>query len=192
MADELALPNLPLAPTDQPFLSNPRTQKRVRLHSTSPPISSDPPFFSSDDDPSAENYLGANGRQKRKFRGPWYNQEPEDSGERKPKRTFQRQCDSAVWLGSDSTEDEDDAEFSSHVHTPDLFNPKYAMIPRVGKVNRREVQLAKPPPSPEELAEEEIALCLETGREEIDLSYVHCVPSLAFKRGSNCSTDSAD
>jgi len=174
MADEPALPNLPLALNDELFLSNPGPQKRVRLHNASPPISSDPPFFSSDDDPSAENYLGANGRQKRKFRGPWYNQEPDDSSERKPKRTLQRQFDSGIWLGGDSTEDEDDAEFSSHVHTPDAFNLRQTTIPQFREINRCEPQTAKPPPSPEEMAEREIALCLEAGREEIDLSYVHC------------------
>lgn len=170
MADEPVLPNLPLAPTEKPLHNDPRPQKRVRLHSTSPPISSDPPFFSSDDDPSAENYSRANGRQKRKFRGPWYNQEPEDSGERKPKRTLQRQFDSAVWLGSDSTEDDDDAEFSTHVHTPDSFNEPPIVIPRVGKINRHVAQATRVDPTPEELAEKVIGLCLETGREDIDLS----------------------
>lgn len=170
MADEPALPNLPLAPTEEPFLNDSRPQKRVRHRSTSPPISSDPPFFSSDDDPSAENYSGANGRQKRKFRGPWYNQEPEDSGERKPKRTLQRQFDSAVWLGSDGTEDDDDAEFSAHVHTPDHFNEAPIVIPRVGEIIRRVTQTTRADPTPEELAEKEIGLCLETGREDIDLS----------------------
>lgn len=173
MTDEPALPNLPLAPTEEPFLNDPRPQNRDRLHSTSPPISSDPPFFSSDDDPAAENYSGANGRQKRKFRGPWYSQEPEDSGERKPKRTLQRQFDSAVWLGSDSTEDDDDAEFSTHVHIPDPFNEPPIVIPRVREINRRVAKTTKADPTPEELADKEIGLCLETGREDIDLSYVH-------------------
>ncbi len=170
MADEPVLPNLPLAPTDDSFVSNPRPQKRVRLHSTSPPISSDPPFFSSDDDPSAENYSGANRRQKRKFRGPWYDQELEDSGDRKPKRTLQRQFDSAVWLGSDSTEEDDDAEFSTHVHTPDPFNEPPIVIPRVGEISRRVAHRTRADPTPEELAEKEIGLCLEAGREDIDLS----------------------
>lgn len=170
MADEPVLPNLLLAPTKEPVLNDPRSQKRVRLHSTSPPISSDPPFFSSDDDPSAENYSVTDGRQKRKFRGPWYNQEPEDSSERKPKRTLQRQFDSAVWLGSDSTEDDDDAEFSTHVHTPDPFNEPAVVIPRVGRINRRVAQTTRADPTPEELAEKEIGLCLEAGREDIDLS----------------------
>jgi hypothetical protein len=192
MADEPTLPSLPLAPNDEQFLGDHRPQKRVRLHSTSPPISSDPPFFSSDDDPSAENYSGAKGRQKRKFRGPWYNQEPEDSGERKPKRTLQRQFDSAVWLGSDSTEDDDDAEFSTHVHTPDSFNQQQTVVPRVGEISRRVAKIERADPSPEELAEREIGLCLETGREEIDLSYVHWLPALALKRGANESKDFTD
>lgn len=175
MADESALPKLPLTPAEDLFLSNPRPEKRVRIHNSSPPISSDPPFFSSDDDPSAENYLGSNGRQKRKFRGPWYNQEPDNSDERKPKRTLQRKFDSGIWLGSDSTEDEDDAEFSSRVHTPDPFNQRQTLISRIGKISRREIQIAKPPLSPEEMAEDKIGLCLEAGREEIDLSYDHFI-----------------
>jgi hypothetical protein len=170
MADEPTLPNLPLALTDESFPDDLRPQKRVRLHSTSPPISSDPPFFSSDDDPSSENYTSANGRLKRKFRGPWYSQKPEDSGERKAKRTLQRQFDSAVWLGSDGTEDDEDAEFSIHIPPLDAIKTK-RVIPLLDGVNIRATGTPRLP-TPEEQADKEICSCLESGKEDIDLSYV--------------------
>lgn len=172
MSDEPTLPNLPLTLTYESFPEGSRPPKRVRLQSSSPPISSDPPFFSSDDDPSAENYSDDNRRQKRKFRGPWYNQKPEDSWEGRAKRTLQRQFDSAVWLGSDGVEDDGDAEFSTCVQLPDLLNQKQTIVPLIGGVNNRETQTARTDPSPEELAEREISACLEAGREDIDLSYV--------------------
>jgi hypothetical protein len=184
MADEPTLPNLPLALADESFLEGPRPQKRVRLHSTSPPISSDPPFFSSDDDPSAENYTGISGRQKRKFRGPWYSQKPEDSGERKAKRTLQRQFDSAVWLGSDSTEDDDDAEFSTHIPPLDAIKTK-GILQLLDGVSTRATETPWVP-TPEELADKEICSCLETGKEDIDLSYVNWALSM---RGANILSD---
>lgn len=180
MADEPTLPNLPLAVNYEPFPDSPRPQKRVRLHSTSPPISSDPPFFSSDDDPSAENYTGANGRLKRKFRGPWYSQKPEDSNERKARGTLQRQFDSAVWLGSDSTEEDDDAEFSTHIPPLDALNQQKRVLPLIGGINGRAADTPRVP-TPEELADKEICACLEAGKEDIDLSYVQWVLNLVMR-----------
>ncbi|KAL8896838.1 MAG: hypothetical protein Q9207_007512 [Kuettlingeria erythrocarpa] len=69
--------------------------------------SSDTPVFSSDDlPPSVENYFDH--RQKRQRRGPWW-QHADDEGFRvtrhKSRRTFKRNFDSGVWMGSDSSND---------------------------------------------------------------------------------------
>lgn len=177
MAEEPTLPSLSIriAPTDES-----RSQKRVKLRNTSsPPISSDPPFFSSDDDPSAENYSASHGRNKRKFRGPWYSQRPAESDDRKVKRTLQRQLDSGIWLGSDGTESDADAEFSSHVQLPDsvTHNQQFRST-RPAASQLRKALKSHGEPSPEELAEKEIELCLEAGKEDIDMSYVHWMYNL--------------
>ena len=104
-------PNLP----DLPRLI-PSTVKKKRNHEEYLASSSDGPLFSSDDLPasSAENYIEP--RVKRQHQRPWYeidegwNGCPIHSSMKKPrmKKPFQRNYDSAVWLGSDeSTENQD-------------------------------------------------------------------------------------
>ncbi len=166
MADEPSLPSLPLLTRKAPFPEE-RQQKRVKLHST-PPVSSDPPFFSSDDDPSAENYSTTSGRHKKRFRGPWYSQQPED---KRTKREFQRQFDSGVWLGSDSTEDDEDATFTDQAQSSIAGKDRLPLFTRLTSVNGSKTNTMSKEPSAEELAEKEIGLCLETGNENIDLSY---------------------
>lgn len=164
MADEPSLPRLAFEEITLPFTNNiPR--KRVRL--SSPPISSDPAIFSSDDDPSAENYTKE--RSKRKFRGPWFRQVPAmDAGshelqdgepQRRNKRRFERQFDSGVFLGSDGTDvDEgEDGTAAFNEATLPLRNPRHI---HAKVVNR----------SSEELAQDQIQKCLEDGDEIIDLS----------------------
>jgi len=159
MADELPLPRLAWDPSTESFTKNP-PRKRVRL--SSPPISSDPAIFSSDDDPSAENYTQE--RRKKKYRGPWFRQRPaspQESQEReshkKSKRTFERHFDSGVFMGSDGTDGGEELEDFE----------KTALLPLR---QSRATQSAKPLPSPEELAQGQIQLCLEEGNESIDLS----------------------
>ena len=165
MADELSLPKLAWNPTSESF-SNHRPRKRVRL--SSPPVSSDPVLFSSDDDPSAENYT--QGRRKQKYRGPWYRLQPasdQDSQEsqghenrKKSKRTFERQFDSGVWLGSDGTDVDEATEGLQSI------NETWNLPVRPSRV----AQTRDKPPSPEVLARGQIELCLEDGNETIDLS----------------------
>jgi hypothetical protein len=165
MAEDLPLPRLAWDPTRESFSKNP-PRKRARL--SSPPISSDPAIFSSDDDPSADNYTQE--RRKKKFRGPWYRQRPasdagsQDSHEHDPhkksKRRFERQFDSGVFMGSDGTDmDESMEEFESGT-TPLPLRQS------------RATQTARATPTPEELARGQIQRCLEDGDESIDLSYV--------------------
>ena len=166
MAEEPSLPRLAWDPITESFHNN-RPQKRVRL--SSPPMSSDPAIFSSDDDPSADNYTAE--RRKKKYRGPWYRQQPaSDSGSqdsqdrdnsKKSKRTLERQFDSGVFMGSDGTDvDEGMEEFESD---NEISSSKLPLR------QSRTTQTARPP-SAEELAQRQIADCLETGNENIDLS----------------------
>ncbi|KFZ14847.1 hypothetical protein V502_05873 [Pseudogymnoascus sp. VKM F-4520 (FW-2644)] len=172
MADEPSLPSLPrgLAPN---FYSNTgRPGKRARLSSA--PASSDPPLFSSDDDPSAENYSDPKRRQKMKYRGPWYKQEPDNSssnqGERKGKRTLERQFDSGVWLGSDSTDDDTDYDFLKGASVPSFLAKGLPMAMRPSPLRSRIIIPSTEYPSQEDLARRQIQQCLEEGNEDVDLS----------------------
>ena len=161
MAEELFLPRIAWATTSESFSTTAR--KRVRL--SSPPISSDPAIFSSDDDPSADNYTHE--RRKKKFRGPWYHQRPAseagsvDSHEpehKKGKRRFERQFDSGVFMGSDGT-DIDLEEFEDEPTALPLRQTRVTKASRAAS-------------TPEELARGLIQRCLEDGDESIDLLYV--------------------
>lgn len=161
MAEELSLPRIAWATTSESFSTTAR--KRVRL--SSPPISSDPAIFSSDDDPSADNYTQE--RRKKKFRGPWYHQRPAseagsvDSHEpehKKGKRRFERQFDSGVFMGSDGT----DMDLEEFEDGPTALPLRQSRMP----------QTRKAVSTPEELARGLIQRCLEDGDESIDLSYV--------------------
>ena len=165
MADEPSLPRLAWDPDTKSF-SNHRPRKRVRL--SSPQMSSDPAIFSSDDDPSAENYT--QGRRKQKYRGPWYRQQPaldhelheSQAGEtrKKSKRTFERQFDSGVFFESDGTDVDEGIDGLQSI------NQTWNLPVRPS----RTTQMRDEPPSPEALAREQIELCLENGNETIDLS----------------------
>ena len=166
MDEELSLPRLAWDPVTESFRNN-RAQKRVR--SSSPLVSSDPPMFSSDDDPSAENYTAE--RRKKKYRGPWYHQQPtSDSGSqdslkrddsRKGRRTLQRQFDSGVFMGSDGTDVEE---------TTDESEPGNRLLNSTLPLRQSRATQTARRPSAEELAQSQIADCLETGNENIDLS----------------------
>jgi hypothetical protein len=167
MAEDICLPRLAWDPATESIL-NKKPRKRARL---SPPVSSDPPIFSSDDDPSVDNYTQA--RRKRTYRGPWYRQQPaSDSGSsiqdsqerdvRKTKRTFERQFDSGVWLGSDDTDADATIEALDAVCVGTTNLPV-----RQARAVQTTQNLID---TPEGLAQRQIELCLETGNETIDLS----------------------
>jgi hypothetical protein len=167
MEEEPSLPRLSWNPAAESISHN-RPHKRARL--SSPPVfSSDPAVFSSDDDPSADNYTP--GRRKQRYRGPWFrqqlasdSQEPQEcENPKKGKRTFERQFDSGVWLGSDGTDVDEATEGFESIN--DTWN--------LSVRQSRATQTSKDEsPSPEELARGQIDLCLEEGNESIDLSYV--------------------
>lgn len=167
MADDLPLPRLRWNPVTESFSKN-AAGKRVR---SSPPVSSDPALFSSDDDPSADNYTQE--RKKKKFRGPWYRQRPaSDEGpqesqehvpEKKSRRAFERQFDSGVFMGSDGTDLDEVLE--------ELESRNASTLPLPLR-HSRGTQSTRPLPTPEELVQGQIQRCLEEGNENIDLSYV--------------------
>lgn len=168
MAEDLDLPNLGQCAVSSP-VSPSRPRKRVRL--SSPVFSSDPPLFSSDDDPSLDNYT--HGRQKKQYRGPWFRQEPAPeytsqkfhfylSSDRdrtyKGKRVFERQYDSGVFLGSDCTDMDDSI---NGIQEASLSTPLPLSQPRSTQNSE---------PTAEELARKQIENCIEHGIENIDLS----------------------
>lgn len=118
MSEEPTLPRLPAVSWDersQSFSNNPRKRGRLTHASNAPSSafnSSDPAVFSSDDDPAIDNYV--EGRRKRRYVGTWYSQHPTSSDSTfgevtpnpRPKRTWARQLDSGIFLGSDDAESE--------------------------------------------------------------------------------------
>jgi hypothetical protein len=174
MAEEPTLPRLPSVSwnSETQTINNVYTRKRVRNHGPSASSlftnSSDPAVFSSDDDPNLENYTEGRHRKKR-YVGSWYQQQPasgdstfseEARVKPKTKRTFERQVDSGVFLGSDESADLD--EFG----VTDMDEPAACRLPQLN-VSR--------PPAPrvsalEELARDRITKAIETGREQVDLT----------------------
>lgn len=151
--------------------------QRKRVRENSPPISSDPPLFSSDDDPSADNYT--NKRQKKKYRGPWFHQQPasdspSDSSEqvhnRKGKRTLARQFDSGVWLGSDGTEGDFTEGLECHEGLSSI-NLGAAIALSYDPL-RKAPFLQESTTAAEYRAQQQISECLDEGNEDIVLSYV--------------------
>ncbi|KAI0968866.1 hypothetical protein F4678DRAFT_188574 [Xylaria arbuscula] len=172
MAEEPSLPSLPKVSWDSHTQSFTNTRKRHRDGAPPHPLfsnSSDPAVFSSDDDPNVDNY--ANGRhRKKRYVGSWFQQMPTSSdstfGEAiepqpKPKRTFERQWDSGVWMGSDGSVDADedftmDVEPQLESRLPELRNPR--PVPSI---------------APEDLIVDDIIhKAIEEGNPDIDLSSI--------------------
>ncbi|KAI0411668.1 hypothetical protein F5X98DRAFT_43427 [Xylaria grammica] len=170
MAEEPGLPSLPKVSWDSNTQTFTNTRKRHRDGAAAHPLfsnSSDPAVFSSDDDPHVDNYVNGRHRKKR-YVGSWFQQMPTSSdstfgeavGPRpKPKRTFERQWDSGVWMGSDESVDPDE-DFPMEIEPPpeprlpQLRNPR-----RVSSV------------APQELVvQTRIDAAIEEGNPDIDLS----------------------
>lgn len=115
--------------------------------------------------------------QKRKFRGPWYSQRPaessgvEESGKNKKSRTFTRNFDSAVFMGSDGTNEDDDtdSDLSSSVQVPGFASGSQQSFASRPSIPLRPARLSDLH-SPEELANKHIQSCIEDARENIDLT----------------------
>ncbi|KIW88676.1 uncharacterized protein Z519_10722 [Cladophialophora bantiana CBS 173.52] len=95
------------APTRAPPPLTPvLARKRTRSdHDDEPAASSDPALFSSDETaPGAENYVSGK-RNKRTYKGSWWDRHPADAtdkGSHREKRQFKRNLDSGVFMGSES------------------------------------------------------------------------------------------
>lgn len=173
MADEPELPRLPTVTWNPETQSFNNTRKRARQpgHAQPPPNfsnSSDPAVFSSDDDPSVDNYVHGKHRKKR-YVGSWYQQHLASSdsafGEevrlspKKVQRTFQRQFDSGVWMGSDGfTEDDEDI----------MIDAGFSAEPRLPQLSHVPVKTAIS--QTEQFALQRIQEAIDTGNENIDLT----------------------
>ncbi|PKS09429.1 hypothetical protein jhhlp_004044 [Lomentospora prolificans] len=176
MAEEPTLPRLPAVSWDERTQSiSTRTRKRVRLHGPgAPPVastSSDPAFFSSDDDPSIENYTGV--RRKKRLVGSWYEQQPAASSDScfgddvvpppKPHRKFIRHFDSGVWMTEASDEGPSDADVPS---LSSVFPPKTRLPQLIHHVGPKLSEA-------EAAARKSIQACIDEGVETVDLSDLH-------------------
>ncbi|KAI8966517.1 hypothetical protein F5Y11DRAFT_159323 [Daldinia sp. FL1419] len=167
--EEPTLPMLPAVSWDSHTQTFTNTRKRARDQSLAPPVytnSSDPAVFSSDDDPHVENYTQGRHRKKR-YVGSWFQQHPASSDSTfsevvrplpKAKRTFERQFDSGVWMGSDNSVDTDD----DTVTEMGIIGSKLPQIRHVRPI---------PAISPSEAtARRVIQDAIDSGRTAIDLS----------------------
>ncbi|KAK3330586.1 hypothetical protein B0H66DRAFT_68593 [Apodospora peruviana] len=177
MADEPSLPTLPppLATSSavMSFLGDRRKRARGMNTPSSLSTSSDPAVFSSDDDPALDNYVY--GRRKKRYVGTWYDQHPASSDSadsamgddmrpplpKPPKRQFRRQLDSGVYLGLEVSTDTDES-FDLEPRAAKL--PLSAKPPLLQSVARTRLSLE------EVEAQRIIQSCVDTGKEEVDLS----------------------
>lgn len=165
MAEEPSLPDLPpYGPSKKTVFGRSSPRKNARFHhSSSVHFSSDPPLFSSDDDPGLDNYADPQRRHKRKYRvGPYLQAHPlkisENNEDHGPKRKLERIVDSGVFLASDGTEDDTDIEFLKRI------KPVARHITLAARF------LPTKEPSVNDKVRRDIEDCLENGKEDIDLS----------------------
>ncbi|KAI1658802.1 hypothetical protein F4813DRAFT_44854 [Daldinia decipiens] len=168
--EEPTLPKLPAVSWDSHTQTFTNTRKRARDQSLAPPVyanSSDPAVFSSDDDPHVENYTQGRHRKKR-YVGSWFQQHLASSDLTFPevvrplpkaKRTFERQFDSGVWMGSDVSVDADDDAIT------EMDLPASSKLPQLRHI--RPVPAISPS---ETIARQVIQDAIDTGSTAIDLS----------------------
>ena len=159
MSDASDASDAPLSPPSQ-FL---RKRSHEVYHEDSNP-SSDPPFFSSDPlDASIENYVQKS--RKRQYRGTWWGQRTKQqhltAGEPLT-RTFVRNLDSGIWIGSDTSDDT----------IPDIGTNDY--IPQAVSLQlSRRRQSVQPSLTPAEIhAYQVVQDSVERDKEYVDLSSV--------------------
>ncbi|KAF2842758.1 hypothetical protein M501DRAFT_1012156 [Patellaria atrata CBS 101060] len=129
-------------------------------------LTSDPPLFSSDDNPldaSVDDYREG-GKRKKQYHGVWWhqNQRPgvlaSGTDFSAPKSVFSRNMDSGVWMGSDCTED----DITPEVVQGDVSTPTTSF--------RRHLATLAEQRSQEEACVQKIHKLLEQGMETVDLS----------------------
>ncbi|KAI5924483.1 hypothetical protein F4810DRAFT_126041 [Camillea tinctor] len=170
MSEEPTLP--PTVAWDSETQTFTNTRKRTRDRAAASPLffnSSDPAIFSSDDDPHVDNYSQGRHRKKR-YVGSWFQQHLASSDSTfgevarprpKAKRTFKRQFDSGVWMGSDSSVDLNlEDEMSPEVEVP--AEPKLPLL--------RHARPAAVVSTKEEIVRQKIQSAIDEGNEDVDLS----------------------
>ncbi|KAI0125140.1 hypothetical protein BJ170DRAFT_585017, partial [Xylariales sp. AK1849] len=170
MAEEPSLPRFPAVSWNSETQSFNNTRKRGRDQGSASALfnnSSDPAIFSSDDDPSLENYTEGRHRKKR-YVGSWYQQQPasgdstfSEEARQKPKmkRTLERQFDSGVWMGSDGSDMEDFGGME--------LEPATCRLPQLNASRQPATMTAA-----EEAARDKIFEAIESGDEDIDLTAI--------------------
>lgn len=138
--------------------------------------SSDTPLFSSDDHPaSAEDYFAHHNKRQR--RGPWWGHKEQSDRplpRTKVKREFKRNLDSGVWMGSDSSV-EDDLDILAMSRTPTAES-------------LREIALR----TPEEPIRFDGPVFPYWDDQPIDTKYFWCIQKAAAMRIEECIDDGED
>lgn len=172
--DEPELPPLPAPRSTLP--PRKRTHTEYDTHT-----SSDPALFSSDDHKEASADLYVSKRRKAKWTGTWWGGRLETTSSRAAKRSFQRNYDSGIFMGSEGTDTslEDDfladqqlkgdAAVTSRSSSPAFVGGGYSSP--LKKVAAASVQ-PRLVSSGHYQAVATIQRCLEAGSENVDLSYV--------------------
>ncbi|EXJ85529.1 hypothetical protein A1O1_05893 [Capronia coronata CBS 617.96] len=196
--DDLDLPPVPQSarraaqtPPRPSFLLS-RKRTRADYDDEPPATSSDPAFFSSDEQaPGAENYVVVDKRKKRTYKGSWWERHPVKEGSRHStrKREFQRNYDSGIFMASEGSEESEEPLSS------DSFSMEEELVRDQQRANEKSQtqphlygsasgpgqshgtpRLKFPPhttptmPKEHEHVCEIVRQCLETGKEDVDLS----------------------
>lgn len=175
--EELDLPPLPDARYALLPLSRKRTHSEYEINT-----SSDPALFSSDDhqDESADHYSSK--RQKEQWKGTWWGDRLRSTSARRT-RSFKRNYDSGIFMGSDQTDTSLEDEFladqkasqeSDSLRASSPVSESYlpSMIKKLA-VLPAQTRLV---PTRHYQAVSKIQQCLEAGSENVDLSYATCTP----------------
>ncbi len=166
-----------------------RPAKRTCPSEHDPTTSSDPAFFSSDDQPpGAENYVGGHDK-KHTYQGSWFERPSVKDGSRKRlrKREFTRNFDSGIFMGSETSEElassdsftmedellgdqQEKARESRWSHRLELGSPHTDMP---GPDHTRKAKMALRPAALVSKEHEEVCAivrqCLDIGKEDVDL-----------------------
>ncbi len=169
------LPPLPSSRSELPRLSRKRTHQEFEINT-----SSDPALFSSDDYlAAAEDYSGK--RHKKKWEGTWWGQRLGTTTTRRTStRTFKRNYDSGIFMGSDGTDTSLDAFLADEAATEEnAAKPPCASSPTseshiLSTIQHPLLNPAQPDRDSPGLyqARADIQRCLEEGAENVDLSHV--------------------
>ena len=167
-------PSLP-APVAEPDLDESWTSRK-RVLEREPSSSSDPPLFSSDDQPASnvEDSLAV-GQRKRQYRGTWWDAAASHPQGPRKRRNFTRNLDSGVWLGSEDSEASLDGQVQVASQAGSLPAIEPSRRARWGEAPPSRIPVgvdpaAWDPVQRERYAERRVQQCLEDGLERVDLS----------------------